>query len=81
MLIKKVQLALMDFIAFDSIACCHLHGIHLSFQIEIYPNLLSGTMSEGTKLVGEVGLEPTIDVISRTNYVSTAYKTASLLPY
>ena len=28
-----------------------------------------------------MGLEPTIDVISRTNYVSTAYKTASLLSY
>ena len=33
------------------------------------------------KLVGEVGLEPTIDVISRTNYVSTVYRTASLLSY
>ena len=33
------------------------------------------------KMVGEAGLEPAIDVISRTNYVSTAYKTASLLSY
>ena len=37
-------------------------------------------MSSRTKLVGEAGLEPAIDVISRTNYVSTVYKTASLLP-
>ena len=33
-----------------------------------------------TKLVGAEGLEPPIDVISRTNYVSTVYKTASLRP-
>ena len=33
-----------------------------------------------TKLVGAEGLEPPIDVIARTNYVSTVYKTASLRP-
>ena len=33
------------------------------------------------KMVGEAGLEPAIDVISRTTYVSTVYKTASLLSY
>ena len=33
-----------------------------------------------TKLVDSAGLEPPIDVIARTNYVSTVYKTASLRP-
>lgn len=32
-------------------------------------------------MVGAEGFEPTIDAISRTNYVSTAYKTASLRSY
>ena len=32
------------------------------------------------KLVRVEGLEPPIDVIARTNYVSTVYKTASLHP-
>ena len=32
------------------------------------------------KMVGAEGLEPPIDVIARTNYVSTVYKTASLHP-
>ena len=55
---------------------------HLYLQLyeKLSSNLLERTMSPRAKLVGEAGLEPAIDVISRTNYVSTAYKTASLLP-